>query len=134
MYGALVGVVGGVGLGLLADRCVRVRGWRKLMLLASCLLGALGFGIFALACDGVGPFALASDNSRLLTVYIASIFGSLWANAATPLFLEMAVEATYPVAEGLTTAAITLGQNGAAFAALLIPQVPVPTAPHLNLT
>ena len=43
-------------------------------------------------------------------------------NAATPLYYELAVEATYPVAEGLTTAAITLVQNLFCFLFLLVPQ------------
>ena len=42
---------------------------------------------------------------------------------ATPLYLEMAVEATYPIAEGLTTTALTLPQNLGAFGFLVVLQL-----------
>ena len=122
-YGALAGIVGGVGLGLLADRYISTRGQRKRLLVASCALGALGFALFSLACTRGGVLDFAPDGARVAVIYGASIFGSLWANAATPIYYELAVEATYPVAEGLTTTAITLVQNGFCFAFLLVPEM-----------
>ena len=54
-------------------------------------------------------------------MFVAAVLGSLCANAVTPLFYELAVEATYPVAEGLTTTALTLLQNVACGLFLLQP-------------
>ena len=166
MYGAIAGIVGGVGLGLSADRVIGIAGCRKLLLLGCCALGGVGFGLFALATTAGGLFETATDGARLVWIYVASVFGSLWCvttssahlspselsarpsplrsislslslpnpsrsprrasygrcNAATPLYYELAVEATYPVAEGLTTAAITLVQNLFCFLFLLVPQ------------
>ena len=161
MYGAIAGIVGGVGLGLSADRVIGIAGCRKLLLLGCCALGGVGFSLFALATTAGGLFETATDGARLIWVYVASVFGSLWCvtttprpssqparrlsaqslslslpnpsrsprrasygrcNAATPLYYELAVEATYPVAEGLTTAAITLVQNLFCFLFLLVPQ------------
>ena len=110
-------------LGLLADRYISTRGQRKRLLVASCALGALGFALFSLACTRGGVLDFAPDGARVAVIYGASIFGSLWANAATPIYYELAVEATYPVAEGLTTTAITLVQNGFCFAFLLVPEM-----------
>ena len=56
-------------------------------------------------------------------MFVAAVLGSLCANAVTPLFYELAVEATYPVAEGLTTAALTLLQNVACGLFLLQPSL-----------
>ena len=50
--------------------------------------------------------------------------GSTCVNAAIPLYFELAVEATYPVAEGLTTTGITLLQNAPCLAFLMLPMVP----------
>ena len=60
-YGALAGIVGGVGLGLWADRYISTRGHRKALLLTSCGLGALGFGIFSQARSPLTP-SLAFSN------------------------------------------------------------------------
>ena len=78
MYGALAGIVGGVGLGLSADRVIGIAGGRKLLLLGCCALGGAGFGLFALATTAGGLFDAAADGARLIWIYVASIFGSLW--------------------------------------------------------
>ena len=57
-------------------------------------------------------------------MFMASIIGSLFANAVVPLYYELAVEATYPVAEGLTTTSLTLLQNLPAGVFLLMPLLP----------
>ena len=78
MYGAIAGIVGGVGLGLSADRVIGIAGCRKLLLLGCCALGGVGFGLFALATTAGGLFETATDGARLVWIYVASVFGSLW--------------------------------------------------------
>ena len=78
MYGAIAGIVGGVGLGLSADRVIGIAGCRKLLLLGCCALGGVGFGLFALATTAGGLFETATDGARLIWIYVASVFGSLW--------------------------------------------------------
>ena len=119
MYGAVAGIVGGVVLGYFADRMV---GYRKMLLLIATALSTLGFAVFSLTCSDVPLLDKLSDTSQRALMFAGCIFGSLWANAATPLYFEMAAEATYPVAEGLTTSAITLIQNLFAFVVLAGPE------------
>ena len=145
-YGALAGMVGGVGLGLCADQWRARRGWRKALLVSACGLACACFTLFALAClpDGqhdaqpeddqpedsharhplvrqLVPIGGNSTSERLVWMYATSIVGSASVNAAIPLFFEFAVEAAFPVAEGLTTTALTLGMNLPTGAFLLIP-------------
>ena len=84
MYGAIAGIVGGVGLGLSADRVIGIAGCRKLLLLGCCALGGVGFSLFALATTAGGLFETATDGARLIWVYVASVFGSLWCVTTTP--------------------------------------------------
>ena len=56
--------------------------------------------------------------------YVTSISGSTCVNAAIPLFFELAVEGTYPIAEGLTTTGLTVLQNAPAGLFLVLPMVP----------
>ncbi len=85
-----------------------------------CALSGIGFLGFALTCAGSLPFPA---SAQLPLMYFFSTFGSLWANATTPLYYELAVEATYPIAEGLTTAALTLLNNVGVFLFLLVTQL-----------
>eukprot|EP00118_Oscarella_pearsei_P010739 m.67741 g.67741 ORF g.67741 m.67741 type:complete len:95 (+) comp35468_c0_seq18:1926-2210(+) len=46
-------------------------------------------------------------------------------NGSIPLFYELAVERTYPIAEGTTTGVMTLMNNVAALVFLLLPMIKV---------
>ena len=125
-WGAVAGMVGGIGLGVCADRVRSTGGRRKALLVGACASAALCFSAFALAC---APSLLpatwaAATTPRLVAMYITSIGGSMCINAAIPLYYELAVEATYPVAEGLTTTSLTLLQNLPAGVFLLMPLLP----------
>jgi len=125
-YGALAGMVGGIGLGFWADRVRARRGQRKALLVSAIALSAVCFTGFALACSPeLLPAAWANESHALLVVmYVTSITGSTCVNAAIPLFFELAVEGTYPIAEGLTTTGLTLLQNAPAGLFLVLPMVP----------
>ena len=69
----------------------------KRLCLLCCYLATLVMFWFAILCDP----AYESDDTTLL-LYIAAITGGLFINATIPLFYELAVEAVFPVAEGVT--------------------------------
>mmetsp|Transcript_13764 Transcript_13764/g.27918 ORF Transcript_13764/g.27918 Transcript_13764/m.27918 type:complete len:214 (+) Transcript_13764:3-644(+) len=125
-WGAIAGIVGGIGLGVCADRVRSRPGRRKALLVGSCALAAVFFSAFAVACaPSLLPAAwAAAATARLVIMYITSIGGSMCVNAAIPLFFELAVEATYPIAEGVTTTGLTVLQNLPAGAFLLMPLLP----------
>lgn len=125
-WGAVAGMVGGIGLGVCADRVRSRAGRRKALLVGACALAALCFAAFALACaPALLPATwVAATTPRLVAMYVTSIGGSMCINAAIPLYYELAVEATYPIAEGLTTTSLTLLQNLPAGVFLLMPLLP----------
>merc|ERR1712096_497350 len=57
-------------------------------------------------------------------LYATSILAALFCNAMIPLFFEMAVEAAYPIAEGLTTNVLTVLSNIASLSFLGVQSVP----------
>ena len=125
-WGAIAGMVGGIGLSVCADRVRSRPGRRKALLVGACASATLCFSTFALACaPSLLPTAWAAlTTARLVAMYITSIGGSMCINAAIPLYYELAVEATYPIAEGLTTTGLTVLQNLPAGAFLLMPMLP----------
>ena len=127
MVGALAGIVGGVGLGFIADR-TRRPGKRKALLVTSCSLGCVAFSAFALITSSLAtvllPHGWTHGPTKLSIMYATSIVGSVGVNAAMPLYFELAVEATYPVAEGLTTTSMTIVQNAPAALFLVLPMLP----------
>ena len=72
-------------------------------------MAALCFTGFAMACSPLEKHV--SHGARLAMMYACSIAGSVFVNAATPLYFELCVEATYPIAEGLTLSALNLMQS-----------------------
>lgn len=124
--GAVAGIVGGIGLGVVADHGRTTPGRRKALLVGACALSCACFAVFAMACSPSllpKPWVHAT-SARLAIMYATSITGSMAINAAIPLYFELAVEATYPIAEGMTTTALTLQQNGWAALFLLTPMIP----------
>ena len=57
-------------------------------------------------------------------LYKSSILGGFFVSGTIPLFYELTVESTYPVAEGVTTGALTLINNTFTVIFLLILMVP----------
>lgn len=54
-------------------------------------------------------------------LYISATLGGLFVNGAIPLFYELAVETTYPIAEGTTTGILTLMNNVGCLLLLFLP-------------
>lgn len=58
------------------------------------------------------------------SLYAAIILATLLLNASVPLYFEMACEATYPVAEGITNFVLTLVNNIGGLVFLLVNMIP----------
>lgn len=56
--------------------------------------------------------------------YITSVVGGLCLNGSIPLFFELAVESSYPVAEGINTGAMTFSNNVYCLIFLSLPLIP----------
>ena len=66
--------------------------------------GSRSFGVFALLCAGWLPLA---PGARQTALYAASVLAAFSANGTVPLYFELAVEAAFPVAEGLVATILT---------------------------
>lgn len=85
----------------------------KTLILGLNTVSALGFALFALACTG-GDELPAVMTSKTL-IYTTCVLVGLTINGTIPLYYEMCVEASYPVAEGLTAGSlITINNLGCA--------------------
>lgn len=73
--------------------------------------------IFTLICAGYLP-----DSKPLL--YLTSILGGFFVNGTIPLFFELAVESTYPVAEGITSGFLTFSNNFLQIVFYIFPMIP----------
>eukprot|EP00045_Choanoeca_perplexa_P017090 m.241508 g.241508 ORF g.241508 m.241508 type:complete len:454 (-) comp17446_c0_seq9:5225-6586(-) len=100
-YANIAGCLAGVLMSRLADH---LGGKMKLMLLTFCLVAVAFVAWFTLICIKVLPFSL-------LQLYISSIGAGLCINATMPLFFEAAIEVTYPISEGTSTAVLTTMNN-----------------------
>ena len=58
------------------------------------------------------------------SLYKSSILGGFFVSGTIPLFYELTVESTYPVAEGVTTGILTLINNTFTVAFLVILTIP----------
>lgn len=99
----------------LADRL----GALKLLLIMVFIVATAAFLIFSLICVNLIP-------QSMILFYMTSVVGGLCINGSLPLFFELAVESSYPVAEGINTGAMTFSKNifGVIFLSLpLIPNV-----------
>ena len=59
-------------------------------------------------------------------MYVSAIFGGFFISGTIPIFYELTIEQTYPVAEGITTGLLTLINNIVTvifLAVLVIPKV-----------
>ena len=81
------------------------------------VVSTAGFGVFALICVKIIPKSMA-------LFYLTSIIGGLCVNGSIPLFFELAVESSYPVAEGINTGAMTFSNNIYCIIFLSLPLIP----------
>lgn len=108
----------GIGAGLILARCADLFGGKMKLLLLVLFFGASGcFLWFSLLCLRM----IAYDDAAL---YKSSILGGFFISGTIPLFYELTVESTYPVAEGVTTGALTLINNTFTVIFLLVLMVP----------
>lgn len=89
----------------------------KVILLILFALGTAGFSVFSLMCLHIIP------QSQIM-LYTTSIVGGLCLNGAIPLFFELSVESSYPVAEGINTGFMTFSNNIYCLIFLSMPMVP----------
>lgn len=97
----------------MADRL----GALKLLLILLFVVATAGFAVFSLICVNVIPTSMA-------LFYLTSIVGGLCLNGSIPLFFELAVESSYPVAEGINTGAMTFSNNLYCVIFLSLPLIP----------
>ena len=88
-----------------------------MLLTIMCALSCLACLWFALSCE-----QFISNSSVML--YLSCVFGGLFINGTVPLFYELAVETTFPIAEGVTTGLLTLMNNIGTLLFLIFPEFP----------
>jgi len=98
-------VLAGIGAGMILARCADLfTGYMKVLLLIL-FTGATGcFLWFCLIC--LRLIAYSKDS-----LYKSAILGGFFVSGSIPLFYELTIEQTYPIAEGITTGVLTLVNN-----------------------
>lgn len=110
--------IAGIGAGLILARCADLFGGKMKALLLVLFFGAAGcFLWFSLLC-------LRMINFDKGSLYKSSIFGGFFVSGTIPLFYELTVESTYPVAEGVTTGLLTIINNTFTVIFLLVLMIP----------
>ena len=147
--GAIAGIFGGILLSAYADRASARQGRKKWLLMAleaTAVACALAFAVLCGLPEPSRHTAAPSNSSsttsdeaqvstwRLTLLYVTSIGVALCVNAAAPLFYEAAVEAAFPIAEGLVTTVLTVSMNIAVLVFLLVPCVPHGGTQWMNWT
>ncbi|XP_070536569.1 solute carrier family 49 member 4 homolog isoform X2 [Ptychodera flava] len=120
------GNIAGAAAGLIIARFVDCIGGRIKVILIVLFSGAmLSFGWYLLLC-----YQLIAFNTVML--YASIIALGVLINGAIPLFYEGAVEATYPIAEGITTITLTWLNNFFGLLFLLILTIPSEETAWMN--
>ena len=73
--------------------------------------------IFTLICEGHLPYSKP-------ILFLTSVLGGLFVNGTIPLFFELGVESTYPVAEGITSGFLTFSNNFLQIVFYIFPMLP----------
>lgn len=110
--------IAGIGAGLILARCADLFGGKMKALLLVLFFGAAGcFLWFSLLC-----LRMIEYDEAALTK--SSILGGFFVSGTIPLFYELTVESTYPVAEGVTTGLLTLINNFFTVIFLIVMMIP----------
>ena len=83
--------------------------------------------LFVIVYGGFTVFALTWVHiiaPSLAIFYVMSVIGGLCINGAIPLFFELAVESSYPVAEGINTGFMTFSNHVYCLIFLTLPLIP----------
>ena len=113
-YAAIGGVIGGIAMGKLTDTFKRRM---KLLLILDFILAFVFFGWFTFQCNDIMPRSLSM-------LFVAAVGLGIFFTASIPVFIEMACEVSYPVAEGLTAGFLMMIINFTATVFLLINLIP----------
>ena len=89
----------------------------KLIVIALLVGATASLTIFTLICAGVLPYSK-------VVLYLTSILGGFFVNGTIPLFFELAMESTYPVAEGITSGFLTFSNNFLQIVFYIFPMIP----------
>ena len=113
-YSGIGGVIGGIAMGKVADTFKRRM---KALLILNFILILIFFGWFTLQCNDILP-----RSTTML--FVAAIGAATFFTASIPMFIEMACEESYPIAEGLTSGFLSMVVNFTATVFLLINLIP----------
>lgn len=112
--------IAGCVFGFIMARFADVFTGRMKLFLIFLFLGSTGsFLWFSLLCQGIIPFAR-------IWLYVSAVLGGCFINGSIPLFYELTIETTYPVAEGIPMAIVTTSNHVACLlflGALMIPGI-----------
>lgn len=113
-WAVVAGAASGIILSLIADW---FGGFMKAILLGLFVIASASFTVFSLMCVKI-------ITPSLGLLYATSAAGGLCLNGAIPLFFELSVEASYPVAEGINTGFMTFSNNFYCLIFLTLPMIP----------
>lgn len=88
------------------------------------------FSVISVTTDFINLIILFTSLTSLILpivwLYISAILGGCFINGSIPLFYELTIETTYPIAEGIPMAVITTSNHVACLlflGALMIPGI-----------
>ena len=128
-YSNIAGNAAGMVFSILADKGVgRDRFKTILIVLSSC--GVVVYVVFAY----LFVHKELLQQLGLPMVYSLCILGGIFINSTVPIFYELAVDTTFPVAEGLTTSVLTVMNNIGGLLFLLLPMLGIKIGDWVNYT
>eukprot|EP00811_Abedinium_folium_P032360 NODE_5410_length_1773_cov_21.648238.p1 GENE.NODE_5410_length_1773_cov_21.648238~~NODE_5410_length_1773_cov_21.648238.p1 ORF type:complete len:490 (+),score=72.85 NODE_5410_length_1773_cov_21.648238:116-1585(+) len=116
-WGAIASIVLGIVFSVYSDRGLAL-GRKRAIVMVCCTGGAVSCAVFAWLCNQ------RTHTWMLGALYAGAVTIAAFCNGGVPLFYELAVEAAYPTAEGVTTCVLTTLNNLAVWAFLLLQAVP----------
>jgi len=128
-YSNISGNIGGMVVSILADKGIGRNHFKTILIVLSSL-GVVVYIIFAVLF--VRKDLL--QHLGLPVIYTLCILGGVVINSTVPIFYELAVDTTYPVAEGLTTSVLTVMNNIGGLVFLLLPSIGVVIGDWVNYT
>ena len=110
---------------VLADRGLGRQHFKSLLIVLS-VLGTAVYAVFAVM--------FARGSLTLVVVWVLCIAGGIVVNGTVPIFYELAVDSSYPIAEGLTTSVLTVANNIGGLIFLLLPTLGLKIGNWVNLS
>jgi len=113
----LAGIVGGIAIGFAGDTIFK--GKFKLLLFILLIASVALLTLFTLSFPSfLSPHALIPNSN--VSILISVTLGGLFLGSTNPIFYELAVEMTYPIAEGTSVGIITAVNNIACLVVLFV--------------